>query len=141
MPKSVTVTLAGREFEVVELPARANVAWRKELQRMVVELVDRGVGLSGTALGEGTDTAKALDGVMELVAQAPETATRLMCEYSPAIDQAWKEIEELVYESELIDGFMQVCKLAFPFGKLVDLYKSLSASSGAIPRRMQPNLH
>lgn len=141
MPKSVKVTLAGREFEVVELPARANVAWRKELQQRVTELVDQGMGLAQTSVGEGSDTAQALDGIMGLVAQAPELASRLMCEYSPVIDQAWPEIQELVYESELIDGFMQVCKLAFPFGKLVDLYKSLSSSSGAIPRRMQPNLH
>lgn len=141
MPKSVTVMLGGTEFEVVELPARSNVAWRKLLQESVVGLVDRGVNLSETAVGEGTDTAQALDGVMELVAQAPEMAIRLMREYSPAIDQAWNEIEELVYESEVIDAFMQVCKLAFPFGKLVDLYRTLSSSSGVIPRRTQPSLH
>lgn len=141
MPKSVTVMLGGTEFEVVELPARSNVAWRKLLQESVVGLVDRGVNLSETAVGEGTDTAQALDGVMSLVAQAPETAARMICEYSPAIDGAWPELAETVYESELIEAFMQVCKLAFPFGKLVELYKSLSASSGVIPRRTQPSLH
>lgn len=139
--KSVEVVLAGRTFVVPELPARLNVEWRKLLQESVVGLVDLGVNLSGTALGEGTDTAKALDGVMGLIAQAPEMAVRMLREYCREIDEAWSAIEGDVYESELIDAFFQVCKLAFPFGKLVDLYKGLSSSSGVIPRRMQPNLH
>jgi len=139
--KSVEVVLGGRTFKVAELPARSNVNWRKVLQEQVVELVDQGVNLSGAAVGEGADTAKALDGVMGLIAQAPEMAVRMLREYSKEIDEAWTEIEEGVYESELIEAFFQVCKLAFPFGRLVDLYKGLSSSSGVIPRRIQPNLH
>lgn len=140
MPKSVKVVLGGTEFEVMELPARANVAWRKRLQEAVSGLVEQGLNLSSTDV-ETQNTSQVLESVMGLVAEAPGLAGELMREYSPVIDGAWPELEDAIYESELIEGFMQVCKLAFPFGKLVDLYKSLSASSGAIARRTQPSLH
>lgn len=138
MAKSVKVLLGGKEFEVMELPSRANVAWRKKLQMAVTELVDKGMHLSGSDLG-GENANATLSAVVDLIAEAPEIATGLMRQYAPGVDACWVELEEQLYESELIDAFEQILKLAFPFGKLVGLFRTLQ--SGVIPRRTQPSSH
>jgi len=134
MPKSIKVVLAGKEFAVVELPSRANAAWRKKLQTTVSEALGRVGGIGDTEIRDLKDVSALVSDVGGLIAQAPEMVIDLMLEYAPPIAAAWPELGDQVYDSELMDVFGQVLKLAFPFGKIQGLARLIE--SGAAARRI-----
>ena len=122
--KTVVVELGGRGFEVRELPMRASRAWRERLGAPMREVVQR---LQGAAAMEVTDVAgigDLIEHVGELVLGSVEIAADLVFEYSPELAAERDWIEEQVYDSEMMAAFVEVLKLAYPFGKMLSAVSS-----------------
>ena len=116
MPRTVTVTLAGTEYVVTELPSRRNAEWRR--------LVDQALGSLSGALGQNLDISNlqwALDSVRALLLESGETILRLLYAYSEEIEDDKERIESEAYDSELTEALVAVLSLAYPFGSLLRL--------------------
>lgn len=122
MPKTVKVTLGGTEYAIEELKAKANAAWRKRLGEQlqgVAELMDSDIS--------DADTLRALAGlVMNRIMPAVDTMRDMLLDYCPAIRADRKRIEEEAYDSEIMDAFVKVLALAYPFGSVIQRLGSLS---------------
>lgn len=128
--RTTTVTLAGREYTVQALPIRKSREWRAQFEGLVGQALSAVQALSSMALQEfdnpkelitqfggflsanATGLGKALFGGLDLIADA-------LFAYSPELAKDRKRIESEADDEELLRAFMEVAKLAFPFGALM----------------------
>lgn len=118
MPRTVTITLGGKEYQVAELKSRENAAWRKKLDEYFHDLT--------AVLSEWPQMEVSVELVGRLVNLAREKLlgsadliVDLVCSYSPQLTEDKEQILSEAYDSELTAAFVEVLKLAFPFGPLV----------------------
>lgn len=131
--RTETVTLAGTEYEIRELPLQRNAEWRQLVAEKYQELAE--------LLGETQREDLALSGNViallrrggDLVFQSPETLVELVYAYAPEL----KTADDDVYESELMEAFAACLRLAFPFGRVTRLIGSL-VMTGSVPATTMP---
>jgi hypothetical protein len=126
MPRSVRVQIAGREYEIEELRARQNAGWRKKLEGVYEPLVKRLEGAGNTDLSKGQDVAALVRETAGVLLQSPDTLAGLVFDYAPNVARDRERILEEAYDSELLGAFVEVLKLAFPFGGLVERIAGLA---------------
>lgn len=130
--KSVTVTLGGESYTIHELKARPNAEWRKRLQELLAEV---------TSLLENAPklelTTESIVGLIQsaqrLVLSSPDRLRELLLAYAPELAAQQDRIEAEAYDSELLTAFVEVLKLAFPFGSLATVV------SGALSKATSPS--
>jgi len=126
--QTVTVTLGSVEYEVRELSARKNRKWRAEVKAEIAKL--SGI-LDGKDLELSAENIKGLiDKASELVLETPDLIADLLFSYSPELRADQKRILDECYESELMNAFVAVLKLAFPFGELIGRLVGLGSNDG-----------
>lgn len=135
MPKQITVELAGREYTIIERPARKNAEWRERLNNEFSELA----ALLVNAPNIEIDTKAGMEllgnlvqGFLRHVGGSVDTLRGLLIEYSPALVADRSHIEESGYDSEILAAFVEVLKLAYPFGSLVDLAAAATRRVGQV---------
>jgi hypothetical protein len=138
MPRSVTVKIAERDYEVQELRSRANEAWRKRLQEPFGALVKRLEGAGDTDITSPRELAALVQDTAGALLESPDTLREMLFAYAPALEGDRERILEEAYDSELLDAFVQVLKLAFPFGGIVDKLAGL-ARLGERPAPTSPS--
>ncbi len=138
MPRTVTVEIGGRSYEVVELRSRANEAWRARLREPFGALVKRLEGAGETDITRAADVAALVRETAGTLLQAPETLRELLFEYAPALAADRERIVEEEYDSEILAAFVEVLKLAFPFGGMVEKVAGL-ARLGETPKATLPS--
>lgn len=114
--RTVEVVLGGKAYTVTELPVRKNVAWRKELAGPFGELVAALQSAPKTELNNLQELGALVGNLSNLLVGSVETITGLLFSYAPTLKADQKVIEETAYESELLEAFVGVLGLAFPFG-------------------------
>lgn len=134
MPRTVTVTLAGTEYVVTELPSRRNAEWRRK--------VDEALGSLSGALGQNLEISNlqgTLDSVRALLLESGETILRLLYAYSEDIADDKERIELEAFDSELTEALIEVLSLAYPFGSLLRLAGIGSRGPRTSPNSPAPN--
>ena len=120
MAKTTTINLGGREFAIRELPTKPAEQWRKKLADELTPLTELIQGAPDLMKIELT-----AERVPVLIEQAKGLALRslpavreLVIAYAPELtaERAW--LEDNACDSELIEAFVEVLKMAFPFGSL-----------------------
>lgn len=124
--KQIEITLGGKTYTVAELPLRKNAAWRQKVGALVGEVAGL-VEATQIDLNSTADLIGVVNQVRNVLVQAPDQLTALLFDYSPVLAADRERIEAEVYESELLSAFVEVLKLAFPFGEI------LSWASGLAP--------
>ncbi|HPL29735.1 MAG TPA: hypothetical protein PLG21_16940 [Anaerolineae bacterium] len=146
--RSVTITLAEREYVIRQLPMKANAAWRRHVTtaarsvlRSLPELVKtlapmlRASGgqfsveslLSDELLAQVGTVGALGDTAIGNVEEALDQALKLLIAYSPELQADAQRIEAEAYEDEVIAAFVAVVKLCLPFGsKGGELFRTLS---------------
>lgn len=132
--RTETITLGGQEYELQELPLRKNAEWRAQLEARLQEFTEL-MGRATTT--ELTDTGSVLPILREasqMVLHSPDTLAELLFAYAPELAQQREQILDSAYESELMEAFGSVLKLAFPFGRLArQMLALVESGSDAIP--------
>lgn len=126
--KSVEITLGGKQYTVAELPLRKNAAWRQK----VGDLVGTVAGLVEATqidLNSTADLIGVVNQVRNVLVTAPDALTALLFDYSPVLAADRERIEGEVYESELLAAFVEVLKLAFPFGEILSWANGLAPTA------------
>lgn len=113
--RSVTVVLEGQEFEVTELRRRDSREWRERLEAEFGELSDAIQGAPDVELTDAQALGNLIRSVMGRVLRAPDIVADFLVDYAPNL----KDAVEDGYDSEIIEAFIQVVGLAYPFGSAV----------------------
>lgn len=116
--RTVTVTLGGQQYTIAELQSRPNSEWRKRLDKEFGEVAK--LLSTGSKLELSTDAiAGLLDFVRSTLLGSIDTITELLFAYAPALAADKPRILGESYDSEITDAFIEVLKLAYPFGPLI----------------------
>lgn len=116
--KTITLTLGGEEYVISELPRKQNVAWRQKLEEELTPLLALVERANDTELSDVESVTSILTGAKRIIMDSPDTVLALLMDYSPVLTEDAERIEEEAYESEIIDSFLSVLRLAFPFFSL-----------------------
>lgn len=125
--ETAQIKLNGQTYTIKELPSRKNQEWRKKLEQPFQELTDilanaPGVELDVANMPKLADMLKVL---VHRVAGSIDLMGELLFNYCQGInDDLKKDILENGYDSELIEAFAEVLKLAYPFGRIASLFNS-----------------
>ena len=110
MPKTVTVTLDGKEYTITEKRSRDNAAWRAKLEVPFQDLATLLESAPGTDLTDGQSLAALVRSVSGMLLGSIEIVTGLLADYAPDLPL------EDAYDSEILEAFGAVLGLAYPFG-------------------------
>lgn len=119
----VKVVLGGQEYEVVTLSIKASRVWREQLGAPVQQLMGVLTEADSLRLDSPADVVRILDVVRANLLGAPDFIFAAVCAYCPAIKRDREAIEETATDAELMDAFVEVLKLAFPFGRLASVIR------------------
>lgn len=126
MSKRVTITLGGKKYEIVEAPMRKNAAWRAGLGQLLTEVGGLMESAGTVELNNVGDLIGVVRQIQDVILAAPDRLTAMLFDYSPVLAADRVRIETEVYESELIVALVEVLKLAYPFGDLLNLANGLA---------------
>jgi hypothetical protein len=121
MSKHVTITLGGKQYEIAEAPMRKNAQWRANLNALLTDVGGLMESATTVELNNVGDLLSVVRQVQDVILAAPDRITAMLFDYSPVLAADRARIEAEVYESELIAAFVEVLKLAYPFGELLSL--------------------
>ncbi len=133
MPNKVSVELAGQKYIIEELPSRQNQAWRKIVEEHFSDLVNVLTNAPQMEIDskEGMIQIGGLVKVLTAkVIGAVDIMRDLLFDYSPALQADREHLEENGFDSEFVQVFMEVLKLGFPFGSMMDLAGAAIAKAG-----------
>jgi hypothetical protein len=125
--RTVTVTLAGKPYELQALPRRQAQAWRAKLGGPFAELEQAlGTGLT-TELTDGKGIADLVATFSGTLLGSVDLLVGLLYDFSPALREDRERIDEEAFDEELLAAFWEAVKLAFPFGGLVSKLQASGA--------------
>lgn len=143
--KSTTVTIAGRQYSIESLKFKAEREWRKKYDAPISALINT-LSQTRTITDQSNDPGqwlRQMGGVLlshagELVKaliESPDTLLNAICDYSPVLQADRDYIEENSYQDEIAAAFIEVLKIAYPFGSLLSLVKNL----GSLEKQTTPS--
>jgi len=130
--RTITVTLAGREYAIQQLPIKADRAWREAHRGPLDEILgafDATVELTKTEFADGDGLVKAVGQLLAAhaskISRTLLSSTDLIADalfaYSPVLEADRDHIEAETYPDEIMRVFLEVLKFAYPFGSVVAL--------------------
>lgn len=125
--KTVRLTLAGQGYTVNELPRKKNAAWREQFQQEFVTVAEAIAAAAETDTSQAGNIAEILRGLMNQIDGAVDKLLGLLAAYAPSVAADIGRVEEEAFESELIDAFVEVLGLAYPFGRAIEALGSLTS--------------
>lgn len=68
---------------------------------------------------------KVIQAAVHRLVSSPDIMFELLCEYSPEIEADKHHIDENAYDDEVVTAFVEVVKVAYPFGRLTSVLNGL----------------
>ena len=115
MPRTAMVTIAETEYEITELKSRQNRAWREQLESHFEELAEVLEGAPETDLTDGQSLGSLVRSVSGKLLGSVDIICALVIAYDDRIEASLDD----AYDSEIMDAFVGVLGLAYPFGSTV----------------------
>lgn len=135
----VMVVLGERKYTVKALPVGASKRWREAFAQEIEGLLGA-VQYAGEAMskqiGSGGELGQLVAGLGGALASsvgptllgAPDRMLLMVYAYAPQIGADHEYIEEQAYDEQVMAAFVEVVKLAYPFGGLLALVRTGQAS-------------
>lgn len=121
--RTIEITLSGKTHTICELPSRKAAAWRALLQEKLGAVANLVESAPNTETGSAAAMAGLVRSIGATVIGSTDTVIELLFAYAPQLALAG-DGEADVYDSELVAAFLEVIKLAYPFGQLASLVAS-----------------
>lgn len=115
--RTVEITLSGQKHTIHEIPSRRAAAWRNRVQEQLGDVAKLIETAPETDISDSAALASLVRSVGSMVVGSTDIIIELLFEYAPML----RESDEDFYDSELIEAFVEVIKLAYPFGQLASL--------------------
>lgn len=143
--KSVVVDLAGKKYTVESLKFKAEREWRKTYDAPISNLINA-ISQTSSATSQSTEAGQWLrqmgsvflshaGELVRALIDSPDILLDAICSYSPTLAADRVYIEENCYQDEIAKAFVEVLKIAYPFGSLLGIVTSL----GSLEKQTTPN--
>lgn len=123
MLKTIKVTLASEEYEIAPLTLKQSKLWREQLGKPITDVMTILAEADTLEFNSPADLVRLVALAKEYVLDSPDLIWEALCAYSPAINAKRETIEEAAYDVEIMDALAEVLKLAYPFGRLVQMFQ------------------
>ncbi|TXH52444.1 MAG: hypothetical protein E6Q97_15975 [Desulfurellales bacterium] len=133
--REFTIILGGQEFNLRELPARQNSAWRKQLDAPFKALLEA-VRAADTEINSTADIPVVLNQLQELLIANADQVPDIVISYSPALEVARRFIDENATETEFLNAFMQIARVAYPTDFFIQQVAAMKALGSQRPPTM-----
>lgn len=138
--RNETVTLGEREYKLTELPLRKARAYRERLREPFGNLVDLFERTPNTEIDNARQMAQLIRSLSDTLLNSVDNVVELLFEYSAALNSDREYILDNAYGSQVVDAFIAVLGLTFPFfgtERGLKLTRTLAAiGSGSAPTLM-----
>jgi hypothetical protein len=117
-----TIHLADQEYNIPTLKYKAARAWREKAAEPLAMLSGTFAAAADFDLTRPSDLSHLLEIVGSVLVQSPDLLVDLLFEYMVNIDKKErKRIEENSTDDELLEAFVEVLKVAYPFGRVMGM--------------------
>ena len=113
------IVLGERSYTITELPLRRATAWRQRLSAMFGGAAKLVSDLPNTKIDDMQDVVGLVSVLKGMLVDSVDQAAELLLDFSQELRDDEEYILENAYPSQVLDGFWEAMKLAFPFGQLV----------------------
>lgn len=140
MPKTVTVTMGGREYIITEKVMGVSAKWREHLRASGVMLIFQSLddaivqvaqvieqGIENIESGQVITMAHIVPAIVNGLTNSIDDVTELVYDYSPEMKEDADWLGENAYNTEMIAVFLEVLKLNFPITGVLDLFRGFKA--------------
>lgn len=121
MAKQAIVKLAEQEYTIRQLPMRQARQWREALGGPFGELTQVLEGAGKIEISNAADIAAVVRTLSGTLIGSIDKLLDLLFAYSPELAADRERIEENAFDDEALAAFVEVLKLAYPFGGLLAL--------------------
>jgi len=122
--KNVNVMLGGRQYEVEALSIKLSREWRKQFKKPFEDIVGALQGLGQIDLTDMQTVGQVLVVLKDVLLGSTDTVIAMLFAYSPALAADRELIEGSATDDEAFTAFIQVLRLAYPFGGILGLLQS-----------------
>ena len=134
MAKTVMVELGGKSYEVRQLPVGLSKAWREAFAGKIESLIGT-VQATGemmqVSLTDGAQLGRSVAQLGSLLMSnvgptllgSVDLMLGMVAAYCPEIKGDLKRIELEAFDDEVMGAFVEVVKLAYPFGGILELVR------------------
>ena len=119
--RNALVTLGGMQYTINELPSRKAAQWRESMQEKLGDVANLISAAPETDISSGAALSNLVRSVGSTIIGSTDTIIELLFAYAPVLVADRERIEAECYDSELLSAFVEVVKLAYPFGQLAGL--------------------
>jgi hypothetical protein len=123
--RTVTVQLGDTEYTITEAPYKRASKWRRKLVEQVKPLFEQVAGASEMEFSTAADLLGLWPLVQALMVDGVDMIYALLIEYSDVLGDARENIENTATEAQIVAAFMEVVRLADPFGLTSQLSRNL----------------
>lgn len=113
------IVLGERSYTIGELPLRRATAWRQRLSEMFGGAAKLVTDLPNTNIDNMQDVVGLVGVLKGMLVDSVDLALEMLLDYSTELRADEEYILDNAYPSQVLDGFWEAMKLAFPFGQLV----------------------
>lgn len=121
---TVTVKLGEKSYSLKPLALRKAKAWREKLKGPFGNLSKALLGAGDIKLTNSSDLSVLINTVADTVIDAPDMMFDMLCDYDEDIKRDREILLDTTNDFEVQAAFVEVVKLAFPFGKILSLIRS-----------------
>jgi len=115
MKRKETVELGDKQYELAEMPLRRAEEFRKELKTHFGQFTDLFDRAPNTNVEDTGGVASIMRLISDTLFSSVETVTKMLFDYYPQLAADKEFIEENAVSSEVVDAFLAVLGLSFPF--------------------------
>lgn len=113
--KTETIQLGDREYQLSELPLRKAKAYRERLREPFGNLVDLFERTPKTEIDNARQVSQLIRSMSDTLLNSVDTVADLLLEYSEVLGNDRDYILDNAYGSQVVDAFIAVLGLVFPF--------------------------
>jgi hypothetical protein len=109
------ITLGDREYQLAELPLRKAKAYRERLREPFGNLVDLFERTPKTEIDNARQVSQLIRSLSDTLLNSVDMVAELLLEYSDTLATDRDYILDNAYGSQVVDAFIAVLGLVFPF--------------------------
>jgi len=119
-----TVTLGGQTYTLHPLPIRAAKAWRVKFAEPFNALTQALAKAGSIKLDSGSDLAGLVGSLSSTLIGSTDIVIEMLFEYAPELAADRARIEEQGTDPEAMAAFIEVLRVAYPFGSFLQLVRN-----------------
>lgn len=124
MAKTVVITFEGVEHEIRMLRHRENAAWRQKLELPFAGLVDEMDRLPEVEVNDMKALGRLVRTMSGTLLRSIDIVADLVVDYAPEL----KPVIENAFEDDILDAFVSILGLAYPFGSILPRIRAIGSN-------------